>query len=108
MGALKQAESRYTETTMSSRVHWADVVDEEDDDGTVQTLAGVLRDKLRPGELLKSRALTTGMAIHTCSADAATCERVVEALRVDIPPELTLSSDEGSFYVQLNSSFYMS
>lgn len=96
---------------MNTHVHWADVVDEEDTDDTttVNSIAALVREKLRPSELLKSRALTTGMAVHTCSADAATCERVLKSLEVDIPPELTLTTDDdGSFYVQLNSSFYMS
>jgi hypothetical protein len=89
-------------------MHWADAVDEEEEDTTVDALAAILREKLRPGELLKSRALTTGMAVHTCSADAATCERALDAVKNDVPPELNMYFEDGSFYVQLSSSFYMS
>ena len=95
---------------MSTRVNWADAVDEDTsvEEDKVHALVATMREKLRPGNLLKSRALTTGMAIHTSTLDTATCEKAFETLKVDVPPELDLVYYDGSFYVHLNATFYNS
>lgn len=86
-----------------TKVHWADVVDEEDSQDTVASLVSILREKLRPTHLEQSRALTTGMALHSCpSLDSATCEQALALVRDEVPAELTVYFEEGSFYVQLS------
>lgn len=87
-------------------VSWADQVDDEVD--VVVDLVDQLREKLRPGTLLKSGTLTNGRPVLVTHADDKTCARVLEAIECDTPPELDVTCDEGSFYISLNSNFYTS
>ena len=88
---------------------WADEVDDVERD-VVADITDQLREKLQPGALLRSGTLTNGMPVLVTHADAATCARVLEAVEHDTPPELDVTCDDtdGSFYISLNSNFYMS
>jgi hypothetical protein len=97
---------------MSKHVHWADVVDDdEEEDPKLKHLVDSLRRQLRATSLLKSHALTTGMPVlDVKDTDSATCQRALKAVENDVPPELALSYDDqnASFYVNLSPNFYLS
>jgi hypothetical protein len=85
---------------------WADEVDADVERNAVADIADQLREKMRPGALLRSGTLTNGMPVLVTNADAATCALVLEAVELDTPPEFEVTCDDtdGSFYISLNSN----